>query len=60
MKKSSVSLLTKSPMLNVYLKDEFATNPYFRERSGEMTLPVPPDWNLVQNVLNSPDLENIR
>jgi len=41
-------------------KGEFATNPYFRERSGEMTLPVPPDWNLVQNVLNSPDLQNIR
>jgi len=41
-------------------KDEFGTNPYFKERRAEMTLPVPPDWNLVQNVLNSPDLENIR
>mgnify|MGYP001170961619 FL=1 len=41
-------------------KHEFGTNPYFREREAEMTLPVPPDWNLVQNVLNSPDLENIR
>ena len=41
-------------------KHEFATNPYFREREGEMTLPVPPNWNMVQNVLNSPDLQNIR
>lgn len=41
-------------------KDEFATNPYFRERGGEMTLPVPPDWNRIDTILRSPDFKDVR
>ena len=40
-------------------KPEMHTNPYFRDREGEMNIPVPPDWNRIEMILSSPDLERL-
>ena len=38
-------------------KSEFPNNPYFKGREGELTFPSPLNWDYVERVLTSPDLD---